>query len=180
VPRPAGLRSRFTGTVGRGAARLQANGARGVKCEDRDPDAVNDGVALVDDIRQSVSRVLVRDGGHCRVGIAERTLVAEASDDKGFAVLCDPASGPARTGPRESEMTQVSRSAESPLRRFPATPRRARPADLQRDQPPAQPDDHRTHTPPRKPPHLGKLARPPRVSGTHQPLQAPPRDMITI
>jgi hypothetical protein len=28
--------------------------------------------------------------------------------------------------------------------------------------------------------HLGKLARPPRVSGTHQPLQAPPRDMITI
>jgi hypothetical protein len=76
-----------------------------VKCEDRDPDAVNDGVALVDDIRQSVSRVLVRDGGHCRVGIAERTLVAEASDDKGFAGLCDPASGSAMTGPRESERT---------------------------------------------------------------------------
>jgi hypothetical protein len=53
VNRPAALRSRFTGTDGRGAARLQANGARVVKCEDRDPDAVNDGVALVDDIRQS-------------------------------------------------------------------------------------------------------------------------------
>ena len=97
--RPAGLRSRFTGTDGRGAARLQASGARVVKCEDRDPDVVNDGVALVDDIRQSVSCVLVRDGGHCRVGIAERTLVAEASDDKGFAVLCDPASGSAMAGP---------------------------------------------------------------------------------
>jgi hypothetical protein len=45
VNRPAALRSRFTGTDGRGAARLQANGARVVKCEDRDPDAVNDGVA---------------------------------------------------------------------------------------------------------------------------------------
>jgi len=37
--------------------------------------------------------------GRCRVGIAERTLVAEASDDKGFEVLCDPASGSAMTGP---------------------------------------------------------------------------------
>lgn len=101
--RPAGLRSRFTGTDGRGAARLQTSGARVVKCEDRDPDVVNDGVALVDDIRQSVSCVLVRDGGHCRVGIAERTIVAAASDDKGLAGLCHPASGPAMTGPRESE-----------------------------------------------------------------------------
>jgi hypothetical protein len=180
VPRPAGLRSRFTGTVGRGAARLQANGARGVKCEDRDPDAVNDGVALVDDIRQSVSRVLVRDGGHCRVGIAERTLVAEASDDKGFAVLCDPASGPARTGPRESEMTQVSRSAESPCAGFP--PPRAGLAPLTCNE--INRLLNRMITEPTRllanPPHLGKLARPPRVSGTHQPLQAPPRDMITI
>ena len=97
--RPAGLRSRFTGTDGRAAARLWASGARVVKCGDRDPDVANDGVALVGDIRQSVSCVLVRDGGHCRVGIAERTLVAEASDDKGFAVLCDPAGGSAMTGP---------------------------------------------------------------------------------
>jgi hypothetical protein len=74
VNRPAGLRSRFTGTDGRGVARLQTSGARVVKCEDRDPDVVNDGVALVDDIRQSVSCVLVRDGGHCRVGIANDTL----------------------------------------------------------------------------------------------------------
>jgi hypothetical protein len=43
---PAGLWSRFTGTDGRGAARLQASGARVVKCEDRDPDVANDGVAL--------------------------------------------------------------------------------------------------------------------------------------
>ena len=30
-------------------------------------------------------------------------LVAEASDDKGFAVLCDPASGTAMTGPRGTD-----------------------------------------------------------------------------
>ena len=51
--RPAGLRSRFTGTDGRGAARLQASGARVVKCEDRDPDVVNDGVSSMTSDNQS-------------------------------------------------------------------------------------------------------------------------------
>jgi hypothetical protein len=72
---------------------LQASGARVVKCEDRDPDVVNDGVALVDDIRQSVSRVLVRDGGHCRVGIAERT------PSTGWVPACGAATAIPLTGP---------------------------------------------------------------------------------
>ena len=76
-----------------------------MKCADSDPDVVNDGVAssMTSDSRSAV--FWSDDGGHCRVGIAERTLVAEASDDKGFAGLCHPASGTAMTGPRESDAT---------------------------------------------------------------------------